>query len=511
MKLGQAQNRQKEGSRKKEYISIGKNSLIYAGGRALSQAVGFFMIPIYTRFIAPSGYGSLEMIEIITAVIAMVISLGSADGMSRFYYAQKRQVDRDEVVSTIIIGLGLGAIPIVCFFVGISGYITKIVLDVPDYKFFFQLAIITVWFGLLCELGHTYLRMIYKAKMFIFVTTVQLILALSLNIWFVVYEKLEILGIFYSGLITQGSVGVILSMAILKKTGFKLNFKILYELIRFGLPLVPSRIGLMVGFMSNRFFLRWLGAADPNLALAQIGLFSLGHKFGVVVNRFVSAPLNSYWGPRRLEMLLAEDVQNTKETIAHVCTYAIFCSVYAALLLSVGIKDVIQIIAEPSYHGAYVVVPFVALSYVALALENHFNIGIIFKKRTKWSSYITLISLVVVLGWNYFFIPKWGIIGAATSNLAGFAVRLVLVYYVSQRLYEIPFELRRLLILIMMACTIFFICQFVNIVNPYVALPIHLAIASLLPLYLFFLNFYTRDEMNFTKQFVTSSLHGRTR
>jgi len=92
---------------RKEVVSVGKHSMIYLVGRALSHAVGFFMIPIYTRFIAPTNYGAMELIEILSATIAMIISMGVADGMSRFYYAERDYTKRDEVVSTIIIGFGL--------------------------------------------------------------------------------------------------------------------------------------------------------------------------------------------------------------------------------------------------------------------------------------------------------------------------------------------------------------------------------------------------------------------
>jgi len=484
---------------RKEVISVGRHSLIYVVGQALSRAVGFFMIPVYTRFIAPTNYGAMELIEIMTAAAAIIISLGVAESMSRFYYAEKDQIKRNQVVSTVIIGFGIIGLPIVLLFISISGLVSSIVLEEGQYRYYLQIAMTASWFGMLCEVGYSYLRMLYKAKIFVTLTTIQLVIALSLNIYFVVFMKLNILGIFYSTLITEGGIGVFLSIMILRRVGFSVSISTLRHLISFGLPLVPTRIGMMLGFVSNRFFLRWLASPDPAFALAQVGLFSLGHKFGVIINRFVTVPFNSFWGPRRLELIL-EELKDSKETVARVCTYATLLTVYLALLLSSGIESLIEIMADPSYRGAHQVVPFVALAYVALGLETHFITGILYKKKTIWSTYISLLSLGVILAWNYLFVPRYGLLGAATSNLAGFAVRGTLIYVVSQRLYPIPFELGRMAMMFITAIILYFISQTFSFSSSYLTFIARTGLVALFPFVLLLFGFYHEGEVEFAGQ-----------
>lgn len=489
---------------RKEVLSVGKHSLIYVTGQALSRAAGFFMIPIYTRFIAPANYGAMELIEIITAAIALMISMGVADTMSRFYYGEQDQIRRNEVVSTVIVGFGLIGLPIVLLFLGLSEIISKVILEESQYGYYLQVAIAAVWFSMLCEIGYTYLRILYKAKLFVSITIAQLVIALSLNIYFVVFLKIGILGVFYSTLITQSLTGLTLSLSILNKVKLRISMPILWKLIKFGLPLVPSRIGLMLGFVSNRFFLRWFSSPDPTLALAQIGLFSLGHKFGVIVNRFVNDPFNSFWGPRRLDILLNKTT-DMKKTVARVCTYATMCSTYLALILSSGIESVVEIMADPMYRGAHIVVPFVALSYVALGIETHFLTGILYRKKTKWATYITVCSLFVVLAWNYLFVPRWGLIGAATSNLAGFIVRIVFIYLVSQRLFHIPFELKRLITIFFVAILLYCISQVISFSSPYLTFLVRTSFVALFPVVLFFFRFYHEGELEYARQTLKKS------
>ena len=486
---------------RKEVTSVAKHSVIYVVGQALSRAVGFFMIPVYTRYISPTNYGAMELIQIFTATAAFVVSMGMAESMSRFYYAEKDEAKRNTIISTLVIGLGAIGLPVVLLFMISAGSLAKLVMEGDECQLYLQIGLLSTWFALLAQIGFTYLRIRYMAKLFVTLTTIQLVIALSLNIYFIVFLNWDIFGIFLSTLISQAFVGVVLAGTILAKVGLHVSPQLLWRLIRFGLPLVPAQIGNMLGFVSNRLFLRWLGPADPAIALAQVGIFSLGHKFAVVINRFINAPFNSFWGPRRLQ-LVAEDAPGTRETIARICTYSVFCVTFASLLLCAGIESVIQIMADPRYHGAHRVVPFIALTYVGLGLEPHLTTGILHRGRTTTLTLIAMVSLAVAILWNLLMIPRFGLFGAATSNLAAMIVKEVLIYKVVQRIYPIPFETGRLVVLPAVAAVLYVLCLFIHFPSPYATLMARLTLASTFPFALFVVGFYHGEETRFLARFL---------
>lgn len=481
---------------RKEILSIGRHSVWYLIAQALSRTVGFFMIPVYTRFIAPTNYGAMDLIEILTNGVAFIVAMGVSDIMAKFYYAQKTEEERRSVVSTIVLGFSAVGLPITLAFVLSAGLLSSIVSDEVKFRYYLQISFLSVWFAMLCEIGLTYLRMLYQARLFFVVALSQLIVALLLNVYFVVYARLDILGIFYSTLIVQGITGIVFMMAILKRVGVNFSWKMMKDLIALGFPLVPSRIGIMLGFASNRFFLRWLTPGGAAVALAEVGIFSLGHKFGVIINSLINSPFNSFWVPRRFE-LLHSDNEHTRETVARVCTYATLVAVYSGLMLSATVENVIEIIADPAYKQAYAVVPFVVLAYIALGLETHFMSGMMQAGKTTRVTYYGMIGLGVVLLWNYLFIPKYGIYGAATANLAGFALRSTLIYHASQRLYRIPFELRRLVIMLLLASALYAVSQMIRLDSAYVTLCTRMAVALLYPLVLYVVGFFTTGEVEF--------------
>ena len=78
---------------RKEVVSVGKHSMIYVIGQGLSRAVGFFMIPVYTKFIAPSNNWFLGVLTIFLPVmLIMMVLLGS-------FYPAVDIVSKDDTIS----------------------------------------------------------------------------------------------------------------------------------------------------------------------------------------------------------------------------------------------------------------------------------------------------------------------------------------------------------------------------------------------------------------------------
>jgi O-antigen/teichoic acid export membrane protein len=481
---------------RREVLAAGKHSLIYAVGQALSRAVGFFMIPVYTHYIEPRGYGAMELIEILYSALLLLLSMGVADAMSRFYYAEKEQLQRNRVVSTVLTGLAALGLPVVLLLLAISPLLCQWIVEAPEYDSCLQVAVITGWFGMLCDVGYTYLRMRYRAKTFVVITTGQLATALALNIYFVVVLHWGVFGIFCSTLITQALAGVSLAGMLVWETGWKFSPSVFNAIVRFGLPLVPPQIGWVLVLYSNRFFLRWYGSPNPVEALALVGVLSLGFKFGLIVNRFVNVPFNSFWAPRRLELLLSDE-SHARETVARMCTYAALCSTLCALFLSATISPVVAIMADDSYRDAATVVPFIALTYIIIGLQMHFKTALLYRRKTFWETALSIPSLGVIVLWNYLLIPRFGLMGAATANLAGFVLQATLVYLVCQWLYPIPFELGRLTLMLLSAGAVFAGSQFISLGSPWLTMLGRAGCVCLFPLALAVVGFYREGELEF--------------
>ncbi|MFX0140692.1 MAG: lipopolysaccharide biosynthesis protein [Candidatus Hodarchaeota archaeon] len=89
---------------KKHLQQLGKDSIIYGFGGIVSKAVGFFLLPVYTRLFTPSEYGILEMLIVLTNLIGVLLTLG-LDSAQSFYFFEQAKEGREkqsQVISSIL-------------------------------------------------------------------------------------------------------------------------------------------------------------------------------------------------------------------------------------------------------------------------------------------------------------------------------------------------------------------------------------------------------------------------
>ncbi|HPA86031.1 MAG TPA: polysaccharide biosynthesis protein, partial [Deltaproteobacteria bacterium] len=58
---------------KKELKSLGKQTVIYGAGSMLSRLSAFLLLPVYTNYLTPAQFGTLEIFYMSTAVISIFL------------------------------------------------------------------------------------------------------------------------------------------------------------------------------------------------------------------------------------------------------------------------------------------------------------------------------------------------------------------------------------------------------------------------------------------------------
>ncbi len=62
------------------------HTLIYGLGSVLQTALGFILIPLYTRYYSTDMYGTLALITICGSLAGSVFYLGASSALSRSYF-----------------------------------------------------------------------------------------------------------------------------------------------------------------------------------------------------------------------------------------------------------------------------------------------------------------------------------------------------------------------------------------------------------------------------------------
>ena len=415
----------------KEIKFLLTHSSIYGIGTVISRFVAFILLPLYTHYLTPTDYGVLETIDITTALIGIVITIGIARALSRFYYESEAQKERNTVVSTTYIlycVIAIFSIPLLYFG---SNLLSSLLLGSSDYTYYFRVSFLSLLLGGLVDIAVMYLRIIKKPVLFITVTISRLFFLILFNVIFIVHFKMGILGILYSSLIVKLSFALLLTTAILFRTKIRLSLGLAKDLLKYSLPIIPSTLASTLIKQSDKYFvLHFFNIAD-------MGIYSLALKLGNSVHNLLTIPFNTVYIPRRFEIMKDE---NARKTYAQVFTYYIFFMVVVGFIISVYIPEILRLMVSPEFYGAAKYIPLVVFSMIVFGTHYHFDFGILYSKKTKYLAYINVISASLNLVTNFLLIKNFGLWGAIWSAVIILSLQAFLLFYISNKLYKIEYE-----------------------------------------------------------------------
>jgi len=470
----------------KESKLVAKHSIVYGLGNLLNQGLAFFLLPIYTRFLTPHDYGVKELVGLSVDIIGTLLATAFSSAMYRFYFEYEDQENRKIVISTAIIAIGAIGMGGVAVLAPLSPLLARYVLDSRGLYSFFLIAFCSMWFQALVNLGFDYLRANHQSLRFVGLSFGKLLLAIALNIYFVVYLKIGVLGVLLSTLISSIALFGVLVIPLLVRVGFRFSRERFRDMLQFGAPVVISQLGAFVVHLSDRFFIKGFGS------IADAGLYSLGHRFGTLPSTFISGPFNQAFQPRRFELFKKAE---SEQVFGRLFTYYLLVVMCAGLFISVLSRNIIMIMADSRFWGAYKIVPIIVLANIIFSLHYHLNMGILIAKKTKYLAYINFSNGAFILVLNYFLISRYGMFGAAYAALVAFIYKISLTYYLSSRHYKIHLEFLRIFKILFVSALIYTISVFIRIESVYLDGLAKVLLISTYPAVLYLVKFFYPEEL----------------
>ena len=217
--------------------------------------------------------------------------------------------------------------------------------------------------------------------------------------------------------------------------GLQFSRPLLREMNRFGIPLVPAALALIVVNFSDRFFLVHLAS------LAEVGLYEIGVRIASAMVLLLTA-FRMAWPAFAYSI---EDDEEAKRTYAFVLTYLVVIASWLALGLGLLAPWLVRLLTQPDfYEGERVVAPL-AFGGVAYAAYIVMAIGVGRAKRTQFNWVITGVAAAVNIGLNLLLIPPYGIMGAAVATVVAYGVMFIGMTWYAQRVFPTPYQWRRVL------------------------------------------------------------------
>jgi O-antigen/teichoic acid export membrane protein len=296
-------------------------------------------------------------------------------------------------------------------------------------------------FDALTNVPYNLLRMQRKAKRFAVLRVLNVAINVCLNIILVAYLKMGLMGIVIAG-ITSSFLAVLGVMPIIMQwLRVKFDAELSKEMMRFGVPTMPSAFSGMMLQVADRPIMTSIAGAD------MTGLYQANYRLGIPMMMLVAVFEFAY---KPFYLSHHEDEDST-QLFARIFTYfmIIACAVY--LLISLFIKDIVQLsfggfsLIHESYWQGLGIIPIILAAYIWNGIATNMALGMHVSKKTVWLPIATGIAAFVNIILTFVLVPILGIYGGAWATFIAYAVSAIILWYISSRLYPIPYEWSRLL------------------------------------------------------------------
>ena len=412
----------------------------------LGRAVSFIMLPVYTRFLSPSDYGLIQLLNLAVDITAIFFIAGATSGLQRFFYKTTDPDQRKRIISTaFILTMGLS----------LAGGVVLAVLSPAIWRHGLQgagtpglvvLAAANFSLGFLHSLPQSVAQTEQRARTFVLISLVKLLLQLAFNILFIVHFRLGPAGLLWSTFLTYLLLGIPLAVSLFRRTGVHFDLGVMRDLRRFGLPYQFTWAGSFLLTFGDRFFLQ----AGPGIA--TVGIYGLAYTFGFLLQQIGATPFLTAWNPHR-HQLASLPREDRDKRYNRGFLYFNLLLITAATGMTVFIKPVIAVMTTPPFFPAAPLVPVIVLAYVAEAWMEAFRFSIDVSEKTRYSTYATWITVVIVMALYAVLIPRYGAMGAAVTTVFGMVIRLGLVYRWAQQLWPVSWDFKRPLQLLALGAT----------------------------------------------------------
>jgi len=414
------------------------HAIIYGLGALALQAASVVLVPLYTRCLTPAEFGVLEMLNRIGEVFYLcLVANGIRLAAFTFYCQAKSDQERKRTAATVLyapmivlLGCGLLAAAIAPFLDLLTGI---------DDSTIVVFAIVVALLDGITMVPLALMQARVESAYYVTATAAMFCFRVTFNIVAVAGLGWGVWGVLGASAATSAVFGAILTWHELRKASFLPDMKKLKDVLRFALPFVPVGLCGMLLHNGDRFFLMSFSGAD------EVGLYALGYKVALVIGLLSTGPLCQVWTAKMFD---AFELPSAPAAVGRVCTRILAAYLFVGTGVCIFQDELIRVLAARGYRGATAVIGPVALAYFFWALSNLMDAPLWVRRRSDLKPRIIFASASVTLGLYAWLIPPYGAQGAAYATLIGMVVHCGITFAVSQRVFCVEYEFRRLAVML---------------------------------------------------------------
>jgi len=430
--------------------SLAKDTAIYGMSSIVGKFLNWCLTPLYTYLLVPEEYGIIVNLYAWIGLILILLTYGLETGFFRFANDPGKS-DPQTVYSTCMTSL----IVTTFLFLGlILTFLTPVseALQCSRHHEYIVMIALIVSLDVFSALPFAYLRYKLRPLRFASLKLLNIALTIAFNLFFLLAcpalfrSHPEWISWFYNpgygaGYILVSNVIASFTMLMLLTPeifGIRWHFDyaLLRRILRYSFPLLILGLAGIMNQNLDKILYPYL-ITDQNEAMNQLGIYGANAKIAVVMIMFTQAFRYAY------EPFIFARTQGEDKRKTYALAMKFF--IIADLLIFLGVMfylDIIRYFIDPRYFAGLKVVPIIMMAELFSGI--FFNLSLWYKltDRTQWGVYFSLVGLIIIVGVNVAFVPRYGYIACAWAAFACYFTMMFLSWLAGQRYYPIDYDLK---------------------------------------------------------------------
>lgn len=438
--------------------SLAKDTAIYGVSSIVGRFLNYLLVPIYTISMPAStgGYGVITNMYAITALLLVLLTCGMETGFFRF--ANKGDDDPIRVYSTTLLTVGsisLSFLAVCLLFLkpiaGVMGY--------EEHPWYLGMMLIVIAMDAIQAIPFAYLR--YKNRPIKFAALKMLFIfaSIALNIVYFVFMKGTDVGAAFLINLICTSLVMVCPISELRGFRYTLDRDLVKRMFRYSFPILILGIAGILNQVVDKIIFPFV-YPDEAEAAVQLGIYGATSKIAMIMAMFTQAFRFAYepfvFGKSR--------EKDNRQMYAQAMKFFIIFTLLAFLAVMFYL-DILRYVIGRDYWEGLKVVPIVMAAEMFMGV--YFNLSFWYKltDETKWGAYFSITACTIVVLMNVFLIPVYGYVACAWAGFTGYAVAMLLSYFVGQKKYPINYDLKSIGGYVLLALVIYAVGEWMPLEN----------------------------------------------
>ncbi len=406
----------------------------YQVADVVSKLIAVLLLPVYTRYIAPAGYGVVELLANGVIFVSIVVRFGIIEAFLRFYFTDEDLARREALVRRATGFLLIATTAAAAVLAALATPLSRIVLGHEDQATFL-VAVLGLWSFTNLELAYGLLRVDERLRTYAIASLGNVLMTVAGSVVLVVGFRDGGRGLLLANYGASAIVLVVLWWTMRHRLAPRRGpTEQMAVLLRFGLPTVPAEASVYALSIVDRYYV--YHHRSPALA----GLYSIAIKLAGAV-AFIVRAFQYAWPP--LAYSVTDDAQAAR-LYGLVTTYYVLVAGWTVAGLALLGRWVLRLLTAPHFFGAYRALPWVALGWALYGLWVVFLVIAGRAKVTTRNFPASLAGLAANVVLILILVPTWGIAGAGIALCGAYVVMLSVMYLLTRRAFKVAFEWLRL-------------------------------------------------------------------